>query len=527
MNAIDGTIVVVYLVAMVGLSAWLGRGQTNEEDYYVGGRNLPWWAVGISTMATQTSAVSFISIPAFVALQPNGGLVWLQYELAVPLAMIAVMVLLVPFFRRLELVSVYEYLELRFDRRTRLMVSGMFLLSRGLGTGVGLYASGLVLEVCLGIPLGWTLLLVGAVTILYDTLGGMAAVVWSDVVQLGVLVGGLAVSIAVAMSLGGGWEGTLAAFPAERLSAIGGGHGFGDGAPAPMAAYILGGLFLYASYYGVDQSQAQRALSAPTEADTHRSLVLNGIARFPLTLLYVGFGVTLWAALQSSPELQAALADSRPDYLVPQFIRLILPTGVRALLFAALLAAAMSSLDSALNSLSAATMRDFLTRPGQSGDLLKLSRVTTVGWGIAITGFAFLVEHFSGTVVESINKVGSAFFGPLLAAFVVGVLTRRASGPGVRLGLVAGLALNVGLWLFVPSVFWMWWNVTGFVATAGVAIGLGRWGAPEGARDIDALVLDKGSLRRIPRSQAVVYAGLVGWFLLILGAIAIVHQGAA
>ena len=138
MNSLDWSIIITYLCAMIGLSIFLGRNQSNEEDYFVGGRKLSWWAVGISTMATQTSAISFISIPAFVALREGGGLTWLQYELAVPLAIILVMVFLIPFFRKLQLVSVYEYLEWRFGPSVRYLVSGVFLVSRGLATGVEL-----------------------------------------------------------------------------------------------------------------------------------------------------------------------------------------------------------------------------------------------------------------------------------------------------------------------------------------------------------------------------------------------------
>ncbi len=141
MNFLDWTVIMFYFVGMIGLSVYLGRRQSSQEDYFVGGRKLSWWAVGLSTMATQTSAISFISIPTFVALKAGGGLTWLQYELAVPLAIIVVMVFLIPLFRELQLVSVYEYLEFRYNRSVRQLVSGIFLISRALGTGVGVYAS--------------------------------------------------------------------------------------------------------------------------------------------------------------------------------------------------------------------------------------------------------------------------------------------------------------------------------------------------------------------------------------------------
>ena len=281
MSAIDWIVLGVYIAAMVLLSVYLSRGQESVDDYYVGGRNLPWWAVGVSTMATQTSANSFIGIPAYVALKEGGGLTWLQYELAVPLAMIFVMVFLIPLFRSLELISVYEYLEKRFDRRTRLVMSGIFLISRGLATGIGVYASAVVLQVCLGVPVWLCIVIIGVVTIVYDTLGGMAAVVYSDVIQMVVLLGGLALCIALALDEAGGLSAAVASHSAERMHGLDMSHGLLDGGKAPFWGFLVGGFVLYVSYYGVDQSQAQRELSAPTTADTKRSLVFNGVARFP------------------------------------------------------------------------------------------------------------------------------------------------------------------------------------------------------------------------------------------------------
>jgi SSS family solute:Na+ symporter len=201
MGGFDWFVISAYMCAMIGLSVWIGRGQSSNEDYFVGGRNLPWWAVGLSTMATQTSAISFISIPAFVALKSGGGLTWLQYELAVPLAIILVMAFLIPFFRRLKLISVYGYLEERFDPSVRSLVSLIFLISRGLGSGVGVYASAIVLAVCLGVPLWATILIIGVVTIIYDTIGGISAVVYSDVIQMAILVSGIILCIAYAAGI--------------------------------------------------------------------------------------------------------------------------------------------------------------------------------------------------------------------------------------------------------------------------------------------------------------------------------------
>lgn len=524
MEGLDWIVLVAYLGAMVLLSVWLSRGQESTEDYYVGGRNLPWWAVGISTMATQTSANSFIGIPAYVALKEGGGLTWLQYELAVPIAMILVMVLLIPFFRDLQLVSVYEYLEQRFDQRTRLVMSGVFLISRGLATGVGVYASAAVLTVCLGLPIWQCILLIGVITVIYDTLGGMAAVVWSDVIQMFVLLGGLVLCVWLAADSVGGLGEAISVHDSARLSGIGSGHGLGDGAKAPLWGFLVGGLVLYVSYYGVDQSQAQRELSAPTTADTKRSLVFNGLARFPMTLLYMLLGLAIGAAYWASPELQASVPSDSLDQMVPQFILMKLPAGVKGVLFAAILAAAMSSLDSALNSLSAATMRDFIEPFAPVDDdpkvaqaqMLKRSRVTTVGWGIAMTAAAFLFEGLSDTVVEGINKLGSVFYGPILAAFLAGLLDRRSRGTAMLAGVFVGVGVNVFLWQVIgDDVFWMWWNVTGLVVGIAVTVIGSRLMAPPDPAKLEGTTLSLADIPKREKGWTGMYAGLVAYFVFI------------
>ncbi|MEM1141882.1 MAG: sodium/solute symporter [Pseudomonadota bacterium] len=520
MTTIDWTIIIVYMAGMIGLSIYLGRGQANDEDYYVGGRNLPWWAVGISTMATQTSAISFMSIPAYVALKEGGGLTWLQYELAVPLAMIFVMIFLIPFFRRLELVSVYEYLELRFGPQVRLFLSGVFLLSRGFATAIGLYASAIVLSVCLDLPLAATILLIGVITVIYDTIGGMTAVVYSDVLQMFILVGGLLACVFYAAAEVGGFSAMFDALPQDRWHAFDPGTGLGDSSSTPFWGFLIGGFFLYASYYGTDQSQVQRELSAPTLADTKKALVFNGLARFPLTLLYLLLGIAAGATYYAASDLQAAVPPDKLDYLVPQFILLKLPTGLRALLFAALLAAAMSSLDSALNSLSAATVRDFIDRKGEmSGKaVLRTSKVTTVVWGAVLTGLAFFAGNISDTVIEGINKVGSAFYGPILAAFLAGVASKRATGPGVIAGVIAGVGFNVVLWIGTPEIYWMWWNAFGLVVAIVVTLGASLIvGAPPSEEVLKQYTLTTGEgLLAREREWLPTYGLLFAYFALIL-----------
>lgn len=506
----DWIVITLYLAGMVGISWWLSHGQHDESDYYVGGRKLPWWALSLSTMATQSSANSFLGIPAFVALAPGGGLTWLQYELALPFAMILLLLFLVPVFRGLHLISIYEYLEKRFDRGTRVLLSAVFLLSRGLATGVALYAAALVVQVCTGWPLAWSIVLMGGITVVYDTLGGMKAVVWSDVVQMVVLFAGIFVCGSIALGTAGGWEAALATHAPERLAGIEFAHGLGDGARSPFWGFLLGGLVLYLSYYGVDQSQVQRQLAASSVRDAQRTLIFNGVARFPLTLLYAGLGLAVGAVYHLSPELRAAVPDGRLDYLVPRFIELHLPAGLRGLLVAAILAAAMSSLDSALNSLSAATLRDFVApRLATSSRMLLASRLVTVAWGAAITGFAFWVGDISTTVVEGINRLGAFFYGPLLAAFACGVIDRRARGPGIIAGVLVGVAVNVTLLLTLGgTLFWMWWNLSGLVTAVVVSVVISRLLPPPRPDQLQGTILTRTGLRESWRRYRAISAGL-------------------
>ncbi len=519
MTVLDWFVLAAYLAGMIGFSVWIGRGQRDADDYYVGGRSLPWWAVGISTMATQSSAISFISIPAFVALKTGGGMKWLQYELAVPLAMIFVMTFLLPFFRKLELISVYEYMELRFGRGARLFLSGVFLVSRGFGTAVGVYATGIVLQTMLGLPLWAVLAIVGVVTVIYDTIGGMKAVVYSDVIQMGVLLVGIGAAIVCAASITGGVGTWFTSFPAERWTALEPTWGLGDGGKAPFWAYLIGGFFLYCSYYGTDQSQVQRELSTPSLDDTRRALLLNGLVRFPLTLLYILLGLALGAAYVASPELQASV--SKPDELVPRFILGFLPAGLRGLVLAAVLSAAMSSLDSSINSLSAATLRDFIDPDGKRppAQILRLSKWTTVLWGAAVTVLALFCGNISDTVVEAVNKVGSAFYGPVLAAFVLGVATKRVNSIGVITGVLAGVAFNLVLWVTGAPIHFMWWNAFGFAVTALVGwMASGLAAAP--AKEVLAryTLAGAGLYKDLGRQKAFALT-LTAYFLVILAVV--------
>jgi len=474
LNHLDWLIISIYLAGMVALSFFLARGQKNARDYYLGGNKTAPLPIALSTIATQCSTNSLLGAPAFVAFAAGGGIIWLQYEMAVPFAMIILMALIFPVFRRLNLISVYAYLEKRFDRRTRIIVSLLFQFLRAFSTGVTVYGISLVLMVCLDLPFWTAVLLLGGITLLYDVLGGMRAVIWSDVIQIGVLFGAIIAAAVVATHLVGGFENVLTQFDSQRLQAVDfSNHGLGDGRTFAFWPMLLGGLFLYLSYYGCDQTQAQRELSTRSVKDTRQALFLDGMLRFPLVASYCFLGVCLGAYAAVDPGFVAELplvdnGSTNYNLALPIFVLSYFPHGLIGLVMVGMLAAAMSSLDSTLNSLSALSMQDIIkgilkTTLYPRTELL-LSKLLTVFWGVVCISFSFYVGDVSQTIIESVNKIGSLINGPLLAVFVMGLLNRRVNGQGAVFGLITGFAGNLWLWKYAPNISWLWWNVIGFLA---------------------------------------------------------------
>jgi SSS family transporter len=474
LQAPDLAILFVYLASVVLLSYVFARRQRTGDDYFLAGRRMGGTTLALSILANQASAVSLVGAPAFVALREGGGLRWLQYELGLPLAMLALVVLLLPALRSVPGSSIYRYAERRFGPGTRRLLAAAFLLTRGLSLGVILYASSLVVSEALGWRVVPSLLAVGLFSVAYTSLGGIVADIWTDVVQLALLWGGTLLAAADVIAERGPALLRVAA-AARARTLVFDATGLGDGATFAFWPMLLGGVFLYMSYYGCDQSQAQRLLTARSEAEARKALVLNGLLRFPLVVSYCGLGLLLAGLLATDPAFAALMAGRRPDALVPVFLSSWLPTGPRGLLLAAILAAAMSSIDSALNSLAAITLEDVLDRPPETQSVW-LGRFTALGWGLfaVLSGLAFAKGEAG--ILEGINQIGSAFYGPILAVFLIGVLAPAVRGRGAAAGLVAGVLGNVCLWRFAPGVSWLWWNPIGLVVAAGVALAIDRAG---------------------------------------------------
>ncbi len=473
MNALDYTIVVIYSIAFLGLG-YLFKEQKGKGDYFLGGRSFGWFPLSMSVMATQLSAISFISAPAFVGLREGGGLQWLSYEFAVPLAMIFLAVYLIPTLYNSRVVSIYEFLEKRFNASTRLLLSLVFQVSRAFATGVMIYAVALILTSVLGIPQYQTILMIGLITIIYSIQGGMKAVVYGDMIQMIILFGGILICFYFGLELIGGWNEFVTNVDVERTTAVDfGSLGFQKGEGFGFWPMVIGGFFLYASYYGTDQSQVQRLLSAGSMSTVKKTLFFNGILRFPITLSYCIMGLLVGTFAVTNPEFGSKIPAGDVDQMIPIFIRDYLPHGIIGLLIVAILSAAMSSLSSAINSLSAVSVEDFIARNREfsSKDYIKYSRITALFWGVVCIILAFFSGNIADTVIEAINKVGSVFFGPILATFLCAVSIKLVNSRGMNFGLVTGVGVNIFLWLVVgENLFWFWWNAIGAIVTLVIAV---------------------------------------------------------
>ncbi|HVS31096.1 MAG TPA: sodium/solute symporter [Thermoanaerobaculia bacterium] len=503
MTTADYVILIAYFAAILTVSALIARRQRSGDDFFLAGRSMHGRTLALSIMANQASAVSLVGAPAFVALQAGGGMRWLQYELALPIAMILVIVFLLPALRSVTGASIYEFAELRFGAGTRQLLSLVFLVSRGLAAGVILYASALVVSPVLGISVPAAIFVTGLFSVAYCTLGGILADIWSDIAQLAILWVGVLISAIFVLARAG--SDVVRAIPLERTKTIVvDSLGLTDGNSFALVPMLLGGIILYMSYYACDQSQAQRLLAASSDEEARRALVLNGLLRFPLVLTYCLFGLLLAGLLRVDGDFAAAMAGKPADALVPTFILMWLPAGMKGLLVAAILAAAMSSLDSALNSLAAVTLED-LVRIRSSNQSAWLGRGVTLAWGLSAIASALIFARGTTGVLQLITQVGSAVYGPVLAIFLIGAATRSGNGRAAAVALMAGLVTNLILARTVPGMSPLWWNVTGFFISSATLFILAGF--------------QRGGEVVVPKQQVAVLSAAAAVMFLVVGAL--------
>ncbi|HVG24976.1 MAG TPA: sodium:solute symporter [Thermoanaerobaculia bacterium] len=552
MKPADWLVLIATLAGIVVYGVWKGRRQKRLAQYLLADRQLQWYTVALSVMATQASAITFLSTPGQAF---TDGMRFVQFYLGLPIAMVILSITAVPIYHRLKVFTAYEYLETRFGLPTRALTATIFLLQRGLGTAMTLYAPALIVSLVLGWNIHITTLAIGVLVIIYTASGGTKAVSWTQTHQLLIALGGMAVAMIIAIkSLPEGVGFTDAVRVAghmNRMNVID--FHFDFKTQYNFWSGLFGGLFVALAYFGTDQSQVQRYLTGETVTQSRLGLLFNGLVKVPMQffILFVGAMVFVFyqfaapplffnpmqsdkvrasqygseyraletahqatfaakrnaatqlvtametgdnaAIEQKSNELRAlqerdganrkaasALirrndprADAADtDYVFLTFVMQNLPTGLVGLLLAAIFCAAMSATASGLNSLASTSVVDIWKRLVQR-DLddhtyVRISKAMTVFWGVFCIGFALYANQL-GSLIVMVNKVGSLFYGTMLAVFLIAFYFRHVGGKAMFWAALVSLA-TVFVCAATMSVAWLWWNVIG--ATVGVATAL-------------------------------------------------------
>jgi SSS family solute:Na+ symporter len=479
--AVDLIVLVAYLAGTTSLGLWLGRNQKNARDYFVANRSLPWWAVMFSIVASETSALTFISIPGLAYI---GNLGFLQVCAGYILGRVVVAYVLLPRYFQGELVTAYTLLETRFGAQTRRFTSVVFMVTRAMADAVRVFATAIPLALIIGpvLPRQYmmpaAILILGALTIFYTYRGGMRAVVWTELLQAAVYVtGGIAAVALLGNSVMDGWTGILRSAGASgKLVVISTYTGFDS--PHTIFAGLIGGGFLAMASHGADQLIVQRLLSARSLRDAQRAIIGSGLVVFVQFALFLTVGLGLWA-------YYAGADFAAPDSIFPTFIIQRMPHGLLGLIVAAIVAATMSTHSGAINSLAAATTHDIylpLTgRKSEDPSTFRAARRFALAWGVVLTGGAMLFPEGRTPVVVIALSIASFTYGALLGGFFLGIYNRRAiqrdAITGMSLGIVAmaGVVFAKPLTAAYPvlhdvlgpfaNVAWPWYVLIGTTIT--------------------------------------------------------------
>ncbi|MCG6921752.1 MAG: sodium:solute symporter [Acidobacteria bacterium] len=466
-----------YMVGVVLFGLWIGRGQRGAADYMLGGRDLPWWGLLLSIVATETSTVTFLSIPGFAFTRD---FTWIQIAAGMLIGRLLVVALLLPHYFSGEYFTAYDVLRRRFGGATAQAASLLFIVTRSLADGLRLFLTAIVLQELAGIPLAWAVVAVGLATVVYTFFGGMKAVVWTDAIQFVVYMIGAGVALALLVSrLPGGWEQLLTVAAAEgKLRAVD--PGFSLGEPYVLWAGLIGGAFLTFGSHGADQLMVQRYLCARSERDAARALVTSGVVVLVQFAFFLLIGVALFVFYQVFPP---EVAFDRADRVFARFIIDELPSGLLGLVLGAIFAAAMSTLSSSLNSSATAAANDFY-RPlfghgRSSGHLLQVTRAFTVVFALVQIAVAISGQWMSRTVVENVLTIAGFTTGITLGVFLLGLFVPRTSQRAALTGFGLGLLIMTVI-AFATPLAWPWYTVAGSTATFLLGLAASRvWPASE------------------------------------------------
>jgi SSS family transporter len=458
---LDYLVIAIYLLGITAFGSWFARFQKTTRDYFLTGRSVPWWAICFTIVATETSTLSFIGVPADAYA---GNMTFLQLAIGYIVGRLLVSVLFIPAYFRGDLFTSYELLQRRFGAPVKNVAAVIFLATRTFADGFRLYATALVIAVVTQVPVTWTVLILGAAMIVYTVRGGVAAVIWTDVIQMFIYVGGaLLVFFGLLDLIPGGWS---------EVTAVGAAHfQVFDFSTDPTRVYtfwagLFGGVALTLATHGTDQFLVQRLLSARSAKQASAGLMLSGVIVFAQFTLFLIIGVMLYTYYQGTP-LPRALG--RNDEILPLFVVTSLPHGVSGFIVAAIVAAALSP---SINSMAATTVNDFYLkyiRPdADETTLMRISRQATIFWGIAQIVVAVGAQYVMGSVLAAGLAVLSLAAGPVLGAFLIGVLTKRVGTNAMLIGMASGALVLAWVWGTGAAV-WTWYALIGSTVTMAMA----------------------------------------------------------
>lgn len=468
----DLAVIVLYLAGVTLFGLRFRSGQRTLKGYFLADNSVPWWAISLSIVAAETSTLTVISVPG---LAYDKDFCFLQLVIGYIIGRVVVSFVLIPQYFRGEMVTAYQLIERRFGQRLRTLTAGVFLATRAAAEGVRVFAVAIVVQVALGGLLAGmsdfrrdlaAIAIVTLLTLVYTLRGGLKAAIWTDVVQQAVYVAGTLVGFFTIVHLvPGGWP-TIhqAASQAGKFRIFD--FTLDWTTKYTLWAGVIGGAFLTTASHGTDQLIVQRLLAARSQRQAQVALISSGVVIFFQFSLFLMIGAMLFVFYRFFPP---QLAFTRTDTIYPAFIVGQMPRGISGLLIAAILAAAMSNLSAALNSLSSTAIVDFYVRlrPNSSERRrIWFSRIAMVGWALVLFGLAIVARH-GGRVIEVGLTIASVAYGGMLGVFLLGVLTRTASERGATVGMICGLALNLYLWFFT-GVSFTWYVVLGSVVTFAV-----------------------------------------------------------
>ncbi len=460
----DYVVFALYLLGTLAIGTLFIKGQRDLNEYFLAGRTMGSVLVAMTILASLFSGISFLAAPS--EGYANGPVFYLA-NIAFFIATPVTAMLILPFYYNSRFFTAYQYLEERFSVQLRTLASASFIVRVLLWLAAATYAPALALEQATGMPLWFTILCTGLLTTIYTTFGGMRAVIWTDVMQLVVLAGGQLVIMLVALGRvpggidrvieigrqGGRLDLSLSADPTVRLTLWG---------------LLIGATFMHLVQMATDQVSVQRYLSARSLEVARRGLWLKLAMLLPVTVIFYGTGLVLYAFYQIHGDPLVAGKITKADQILPYFVINELPHGLPGLFIAAIYAASMSTISAGINSLTSVSLVDFYQRLWRRPDLseknqLRIARALTFGYGTLVVLLAFLV-HRLGTLLEATNKVIGLVGGPLLGLFLLGILLKRATARGALIGWVAGLVLT--LWVcFGTNISFLWYAMIGCLTT--------------------------------------------------------------